>query len=795
MKLLGIEVKDYINFKHAILPLDRIGVTKITGKNLDSDTKLAPAGDDTNAVGKTALLSSIPQLIFASNPMTQEVKAKAKAKKDAFKIKGTSIALKVENKAGKEYTLEKRSNGKTTHYSIHKGSENTNVRTQAYPEEKIREMFDMTDDEFYTLWFISSSKPSKIQYGSAASRLQFFTNFFKLNNYDEVRKVFNGLLRASKDSKIALTEVLTQLEGLALEEESTLESLKKKLKKYKAKAEELSENYSSLHKMEMDLSFLEDSAELFTRWEKLAKKTPASTPKELKALIDKAALVLEASEAQATYLAAQNVYAKEKETFKAKRQKDEAALDNLSIEGKAPANYAEEKVKLERSLLQIAQARENYIKAIASINLIVFDTDAYDAAKKACRDMDVASLKEKKDKASDQYAVAINTQRSLKQILKHANCPTCNTEIDNKLSSTLYKQAQEAASKAQARVEKYTEQLATYSVYLALREAKDEKATADKEKKEYSDKLTATDTELKHVKKALKNLERWDEYFAIKDKLDALEAPDKPKAPKNFEYSKKDVSHYAEVQAIAPLVLPNYERYYAANESLAGKSVGIVRKAIQGIQEQLSECNEKIPKLTSRIDLSKQARKEYARLKDRQAELRIQAADSEILEMLVDAYSNKGLKLLLIKHIASVIEKNMNQYAPLVYPEKVTFKFEVVNDREFNILRGTLRKGVIVYDDVRVLSGAESRAFSFLLPLAIMPLIPKERRLNVMVLDEPTNNMGSARMELFVKNFIPKLCQLVPHLVVISTSDEVYPNSITYQVTKKNGKSTLIKVS
>ena len=82
IELQQLTVKNYVKYKEATLPLNRIGVTKITGKNLDSTSKLTNVNDDTNAVGKTALLSAISQIIFASNPLTQDVKSKAK--KDVF---------------------------------------------------------------------------------------------------------------------------------------------------------------------------------------------------------------------------------------------------------------------------------------------------------------------------------------------------------------------------------------------------------------------------------------------------------------------------------------------------------------------------------------------------------------------------------------------------------------------------------------------------------------------------------------------------------------------------------------
>lgn len=792
MKLISLSVKNYVKFKEATLPLDRIGVTKITGKNLDSNTKLAPAGDDTNAVGKTALLSGIPQLVFASNPMTQEIKTKAK--KDAFKRKDASISLQIEPKDNKQYTLEKKTNGKSTQFVIHKGDENTNVRTQAYPEEKIRQMFDMTEDEFYTLWFISSSKPSKIQYGSAASRLQFFTNFFRLNNYDEVRKIFNGMLRKAKDAKIALTEVATHIESLNVKDEAYLKELKADLAKLKEKAEVYSKEYSDLHALEIDLAFLQDSADLFKKWEKLAGKMEKATAKDIKKIISKAQTVVDQAASHESYVVRHKVYLKEKAKYKERSEKYSQQLKDAKPSTPKPKNFQKELADLNDAISKLSQKLDTKKEELQDLTSTDYDKSAYKKAKDRIKGVVYEDIIRFKEEASDKYAVAVNTRNSLKALVKHSSCPTCNHKIDTHLSKALYKKASKDADKYADRIADLRKQISDYDTFKELEKAKETYEANLKEAEALEANIQTLEKELKVKRKEKEAMSVWEDYFAIESKLSSLEKPEKPVAPKEFNYSEEEVDRSKDLVSLGNLVLPNFERYYSVKCTKTRMTLDQVKERTEYLRSKMDKTNSLIPKLTSKIELAKQAIKEYEKLMSRKKELKAAASDTDVLEMLVDAYSNKGLKLLLIKYIASVIEKNMNQYASLVYPEDVTFKFEVVNDREFNILRGTKRGKKIEYDDVRVLSGAESRAFSFLLPLAIMPLIPKERRLNVMVLDEPTNNMGAARMELFVKSFIPKLNQLVPHLVIISTSDEVYQNSVSYQITKKDGKSKLRKI-
>ena len=106
--------------------------------------------------------------------------------------------------------------------------------------------------------------------------------------------------------------------------------------------------------------------------------------------------------------------------------------------------------------------------------------------------------------------------------------------------------------------------------------------------------------------------------------------------------------------------------------------------------------------------------------------------DVDLLEALVDAYGQKGLKLLVMQNISKKIEQNLNKYAHLLFPEAFTFNI-VVDSNVFDIFATRSDKRV---SDIRFLSGAESRAFSLLWAISILPLIPASRRSNMIILDE-----------------------------------------------------------
>ena len=134
------------------------------------------------------------------------------------------------------------------------------------------------------------------------------------------------------------------------------------------------------------------------------------------------------------------------------------------------------------------------------------------------------------------------------------------------------------------------------------------------------------------------------------------------------------------------------------------------------------------------------------------------------MEALVDAYGQKGLKLLVMQNISKKIEQNLNKYAHLLFPEAFTFNI-VVDSNVFDIFATRSDKRV---SDIRFLSGAESRAFSLLWAISILPLIPASRRSNMIILDEFEAGLDEVTRNLLINDFLPALNEIVPHIVFIT---------------------------
>jgi len=70
--------------------------------------------------------------------------------------------------------------------------------------------------------------------------------------------------------------------------------------------------------------------------------------------------------------------------------------------------------------------------------------------------------------------------------------------------------------------------------------------------------------------------------------------------------------------------------------------------------------------------------------------------------------------------------------------------------------------------DISQLSGAETNCFRLLLALSLIPLLPENKRTNFLILDEPDNNSSDAVRSHLIREFLPKLRAVVPHVFWIT---------------------------
>ena len=162
--------------------------------------------------------------------------------------------------------------------------------------------------------------------------------------------------------------------------------------------------------------------------------------------------------------------------------------------------------------------------------------------------------------------------------------------------------------------------------------------------------------------------------------------------------------------------------------------------------------------------------------------------DKPVLDVLADAYGPKGLRLLALKGAAEVLTGNLNRLSGILFPDNMEFHINVdVNQMDITAVRSDGRAS-----DVRHLSGAESRMFSLIWMAAMLPMIPDNRRCNLVVLDEFEANLDEATRQILLKEYLPMLTSIVPHVIFV-TPNEISPSSKrrVLQVEKRGDTSTV----
>ena len=212
------------------------------------------------------------------------------------------------------------------------------------------------------------------------------------------------------------------------------------------------------------------------------------------------------------------------------------------------------------------------------------------------------------------------------------------------------------------------------------------------------------------------------------------------------------------------------------------KHLAVLRDELDGVVKTL-------PAKRSMLDKLKIVKQEMSNLKERGRELKDSVDDEEAYKLLVEAYGNAGIKRLMLQRIGMHLQNCLNRYARYVFSEPYRFKVSI--DTQFDILVKRRYASRNLVSDVRKLSGAESRAFTLLLWLSLLSLVPAQNRSNILILDEPDVNMGDEMRENFIK-FLPMLNKIVPHIIVITPkSERIYPNATYYTVIKEKGWSRI----
>lgn len=726
-RLTEIRLKNIVFFKEAMFKF-KPGLYGILGRNMNRRDP-----ESSNGSGKSLLMGVIPNAWFDSHAhITKNVKSVQKniyGKKSSVEFDFVPHGEKVKYtyiKAGSKVRLLK--NGEDMDSRVARDS--------------MREKLHLSEEELHATVYVDSSRPNMFLMGSPADRFSFITSLFRLDDIDELRRVFGR----------KITDLRETASGLSVLE-SELKTAEEELAQYpKQSADKVAALQAKLVK---DQSMLQRAinaihgAEVYAQWLKAKAALDA---------LERPSLSL--SDAKST-IAAWRRYEAEKEAHAAgikKQDRLKRDLDALNVRHLLPDLDAKLELLDKVRALKCREPQGTFERPS------LIDSKAY--AK-------MAPLRARVSKLRAQIA---DRKASLESFSEHfhadeAECPTCTQLIDKGAQKRISASLQDSLNELQAELGKYQahlERALHYEKYLEWRKQADAWEKYQAAKTELGDYPFDAVIQYKAGLESLRKLQ--------------LKEPVQPEAP--LDEAEAAVEQWRNISNAKSVLstLGNPE----PPEFSVEKATRYKAKA----ETNVAKLMHVLPKLQSKLELRKQALTKCKRLAGQIREGKAAVVDLPVYEMLQSAYSANGIKLLIIKSIAITLQKNLNRYAKQVFEEP--FKFRInVEQGKFDVL--VERKGMPECD-VKYFSGAERRLFVFVFLLGLLPMIPARRRMNILILDEPCANMDSGTLARFRDVLLKALRKIVPTVVVVTPNQNDLPHDAKFfTVVKRGTESTVME--
>lgn len=780
LKFNSLHLKNCVYFKDAKLPLNTGEVLVVNGRNLRSREK-----QQTNGSGKSLFFSYVPNIVFANHPLA----IRANSKKEMFSS-GVNGRATVDFTSGDaNYVVSQKGGGSSVGYDIKKNGKSQKIRTTPLSERFIRAAFPLTEAEFYTTVYLNSQREFIFQRGKADARLRFFTEFFRLDYYDQMKAMFQEDLRKVKRVEIEVSTLegqrLRLVEDLKeLEEEriDDVDDLVTKLDELKRKRKKLAARVDSLTKTK---SFAELHAQLM--------KSIGSAERPSTKIQEKLDQQIEAIEKQ----------------IEAKRRIKQ--LERTIAENKEAV--AEVKTRLRKicndlglSLEEIksfdpnSEVASKYRKLEDALELMETKKDRHTRLMRkvlAAKEKIVGKVYSEAELATivDESNQQIKAYKKLKEHIEDDTCPICGSVVDLETLRKKSVAAQKKLAEVQAQLEYNEISLGVKDLDFDSRKYKETQKQLAELKPEY-EKHEKVRSKYRSVIDLL--AEYKSSNAAMKKSQESLESA-QGKLDASIKTDKLDSlrEQLASSETLMKLFkqLDNLNKQCEAEDvSLDGVELSDVKESLQKASKLYTKFEGDIEDITAKVNRNN-VHEEKEKLLNRKLkevntkieELNSVVADKELLENLIKVYSNKGIKIQRVNAICRILERNLNHFKNLLFDENFKFKINIT-EKDFDVI---VDRGDGVVSDVRTLSGSEGRRFNLLLLISLLPLTPANRRCNLVVLDEMESNASATTIRLFCERFIPELHKLVPNIIVVTPLDLRIENSKRVLVTKDKDGSRI----
>ena len=730
-------LKDALLFKDVQFEIPK-GLSVVYGLNRTNGRKSMQA----NGAGKSSAFASIGEILY-EEPIVG-------LKEDTVKHGTRQVRLKL----GKHTVDVVRKN---TKLEILVDGKAKKFRKKPDAQKWLKAHLPMSQTEFNTYGFLDARVPHPLVMGSSTERKKFFTEAFGLDKIDVERRLFEAELSKLKRVRAAYRELKAVFDAdkeKALPKEKRL-SLEQKAKDYEAELEDLNRKNLRLQTIAQLLAFEHSAAKQVRTFADLCKNL-----EEFSSIYGEVERNLKDNKAKLRDARAWQDY--QRDTNKYNKAHDALSNDAKKLIAKQGLKKAMRKCSdAADELPRLTSELEAYQKAL---------DQKPEKPKKPSEDCPDQSKKELRARLD---SLEHRLEHALK--FKTGTCDSCGQEVKVR-----------DPKKLKAQIKALDGQLGLINLW---DEYEDERTRYKRLRAEYE----KAESEIEGLEE---RIEKYKRYRKI-----GRELRDLPSAPEPFEGRKLEVDVCERMveedraqMELLQFIEPNLETIKQLRE-LTDKQRNAASVAPK-LQQRITEIHERLSKVRSRLEVNAMVCESLAKHRKRLLEMKDELINEEPLKLLVEAYADKSIKRMAVKAISKRLMDEVNKYAKLIFPEDYEFGFQWESSKLSLTVTRKYRVGKklkILTSDVRKLSGAESKLYTFILMLAHLSFVPQKKRSNVLILDEPTANFSADTTDAFRK-LLPLLLKVIPSIIIITPrTDERYEGAQEFTVLKEKGEARISK--
>lgn len=752
--LLGAQYRQTLLFGDVNLNLNPGGIVTVSGKNLN--VRRTGVEYDTNAVGKSVLFSSLANVLYERGALHESAKSKKELYGDALGC--SRIYHRTED--GVEYCYEQAKSGK---YVVYENGEPLKHDKVANSVSTMQTLFPVCEDAWHHLVVLSSAHPAPFMMAKPEARRNFFSELFNYAYFDELASMAKRQI--TEKSKTA-----SKLEGFA----SSIETLRATLSQIPEVDEsELESDLNTLLELQDKINGRLSLAE-FTKIKKRLVELETELDDEVdEKHLEAAKAYLEKTQDHVSKLSVKIAFSESKKKELLAYKEDSREFSE-SLESLADFNISEDPkqavsdINALLALLELVGDEDIHtLAAVQVLNLTKRDILAF---RETYAEQQVLEA----EKTSIEHSLA-GIRKVLKNIKGHAKCPFCASDVDEdhfraelkRLSDELDvvdEKLDAIATKDFRVLVRYANNLSNNSFCKSLTSGVDWCKL-----KKIEDSRSVLKLVLRQAKRLQDRVppEGTQDVAELKARLNNVKLK-REKAQEYIDFANNLGSRAAEYRKLKKKVagLDEDEMQQDLEELVALK---------RSVEERQKHQEKRESFLSMIAQIKKDSAKEAKVLEDIPA-----------LEVLVRAYSTKGLRLSAISSIAQTLSSSLNENAHMLFSEP--FSFDVnITDTRFDIMVDRSPES----SDIRKLSKSEQRRFSMLYAYCLNELIPPSSRSNLIVLDEMEDGSSDVNRKLYREVFLPHLNSVVPNVFVVSPLKEMQdvPGTRTLFVVKDGDSS------